>query len=148
MRLIFDSGGWAGFRERQTATDFRGVLLEHVKFLRRQAAATSGVHEGEGDEEDEDGSGVGATPAFPAVDLSLHEGQKIRINLKSKRKTDAAVNAATTGATEAATTTSSSSTTRASATTTGSSSAFGLRPPPPAPAPEPTEDDWGDFETA
>ena len=138
----------AGFRERQTATDFRGVLLEHVKFLRRQAAATSGVHEGEGDEEDEDGNGVSAASAFPAVDLSLHEGQKIRINLKSKRKTDAAVDAAATGATEAAATAATSSTTRVSTAAAGPNSAFGLRPPPPAPAPEPTEDDWGDFETA
>lgn len=133
-----------GFRERQTATDFRGVLLDHVKFLRRQATALTGAHEGEGDEGDAEGvggGGVSAAPAVPTVDLSLHEGQKIRINLKNRRKPDDTASSGSSTTTRAASSSSSSA-------TGGSGTAFGLRPPPPAPAPELNEDDWGDFETA
>lgn len=125
-----------GFRERQTATDFRGVLLEHVKFLRRQAAAESHASEGDGEEED---GGVGSGPVQPTVDMSLQEGQKIRINLKNTRKPDAAVSGSTMAGSHT------------SAKTAAATAGMGLRPPPPAPtsaAKASEDDDWGDFETA
>lgn len=113
------------------------MLLEHVKFLRRQTAATDTSHDDDEGDNSEDAAGV---TSLPTKDMSLHDGQKIRINLKSTRRSDAAVSGTTSSDGAVA-----QHGLGSKATTTTS---VGLRPPPPAPSTDVNEDDWGDFETA
>lgn len=124
-----------GFRERDIAFDFKNALNDYIRYVDRMALAEQLSNKASEDSH----SGLS-----PLRDLSLKDGQKVHVAVKTKRKP---------------TTTSSSIGT----------TAFGLPPPPPpgsvvfACIPEPTasvlstaseefviastesEEDWGDF---
>jgi len=140
-----------GFRERDTAFDFRNALNECVRFVDRMALASSMSHQVVSHGPDEEGSDI-AVLHHQVSDLSLKEGVKIKIPMKA-------------GASHRPTaTTSAASKPSSSNSSSSSSNSFVplLRPPAPHVATaastctsitdlkpkEEDEDDWGDFDQA
>ena len=74
-----------GFRERDTAFDFKQILNDYVRYVDRMAQADTLSRKREIDEaaaaaEEEDGSG-GASSVY-SLDLAIKEGMKISIPIK------------------------------------------------------------------
>jgi len=93
-----------GFRERDTSFDFKNALNDYVRFIDRMALADQmahmQLHEEDAEHLDKNG------PIKPHRDLSLKEGDKIKVAIKSKRHPPGAP-------------------------TTPNKTVTGLRPPPP-----------------
>jgi hypothetical protein len=68
----------AGFRERQTAFDFLAALQDFQKYVSRRALAEQRTRQA--DEEESDPTVLEASAHIR--DMSLHEGQKILLNIK------------------------------------------------------------------